>query len=376
MKRAGVADLKLHPGKAPYWLVKRMMPMASALCEFIVDEFGTLELLRRLSDPVYFQALSNVLGYDWDSSGSTTVTCGVLKSVLSWEKHGMVGIGGKGLASRKVPDQLRALEDFGLDGYGLAEISKAVAKVDNAAVQDGYQLYQHVFFVDPEENWTVVQQGMDNNSNDARRYHWISEEVESFIDEPHSGMISGQVKKATLDLTSKESDECRKTTLDVVKENPRKVRKLFEDMKAYGESTLIPWIEGDDPEVSMPSYKVIPNRMDWNAVRKAYEVQPSGYEDMLFIDGMGPATVRGLSLISEMIYGSAPSWSDPVRMTFAFGGKDGVPYPVPRQNYDEAIKFMEQALNDAKLGRRDRVVALRRLRDFAPPVLHATSQGS
>jgi hypothetical protein len=376
MKRAGVADLKLHPGKAPHWLVKRMMPMASALCEFIVDEFGTLELLRRLSDPVYFQALSNVLGYDWDSSGSTTVTCGVLKSVLNWEKHSMVGIGGKGLASRKVPDQLRALEDFGLDGYGLAETSKAVAKVDNAAVQDGYQLYQHVFFVDPEENWTVVQQGMDNNSNDARRYHWISEEVESFIDEPHTGMISGQVKKTTLDLTSKDSDECRKTTLDVVKEDPRKVKKLFEDVKAYGESTLIPWIEADGPEVSMPSYKVIPTRMDWNAVRKAYEVQPSGYEDMLFIDGMGPATVRGLSLISEMIYGSAPSWSDPVRMTFAFGGKDGVPYPVPRQDYDEAIKFMEQALNDAKLGRRDRVVALRRLRKFAPPVLHTVSQGS
>jgi hypothetical protein len=373
MKRAGVADLKLHPGKAPHWLVKRMMPMSSALCEFIVDEFGTIELLRRLSDPVYFQALSNVLGYDWDSSGSTTVTCGVLKSVLNWEKHGMIGIGGKGLASRKVPDQLRALEDFGLDGYGLAEISKAVAKVDNAAVQDGYQLYQHVFFVDPDENWTVVQQGMDSNSNDARRYHWISEEVASFIDEPHSGMISGQVKKATLDLTSKESDECRKTTLDVVKENPRKVRKLFEDMKAYGESTLIPWIEGEGPEVSMPSYKVIPNRMDWTAVRKAYEVQPSGYEDMLFIDGMGPATVRGLSLISEMIYGSAPSWSDPVRMTFAFGGKDGVPYPVPHQNYDEAIKFMEQALNDAKLGRRDQVVALKRLRKFAPPIFLARS---
>ncbi len=376
MKRAGVADLKLHPGKAPHWLVKRMMPMASALCEFIVDEFGTLELLRRLSDPVYFQALSNVLGYDWDSSGSTTVTCGVLKSVLSWETHNMVGLGGKGLASRKVPDQLRALEDYGLDGYGLSEISKAVAKVDNAAVQDGYQLYQHVFFVDPEENWTVVQQGMDNNSNDARRYHWISEDVDSFIDEPHTGMISGQVKKSTLDLTSSESDDCRKTTLDVVKEDPRKVKKLFEDVKAYGESTLIPWIEGDGPEVAMPSYKVIPNRMDWNAVRKAYEVQPTGYEDMLFIDGMGPATVRGLSLISEMIYGSAPSWSDPVRMTFAFGGKDGVPFPVPRKDYDDAIKFMEQALNDAKLGRRDRVVALRRLRKFAPPILHLASQGS
>ncbi|MFW9800929.1 MAG: DUF763 domain-containing protein, partial [Candidatus Thorarchaeota archaeon] len=137
MKRAGVADLKLHPGKAPHWLVKRMMPMASAICEFITNEYGTQELLQRLSDPVYFQALSNVLGYDWDSSGSTTVTCGVLKYVLNWEKHNMVGVGGKGLASRRVPEQLRALEDFGLDGFGLGEISKAVAKVDNAAVQDG-----------------------------------------------------------------------------------------------------------------------------------------------------------------------------------------------------------------------------------------------
>ncbi|MFX0045657.1 MAG: DUF763 domain-containing protein [Candidatus Hermodarchaeota archaeon] len=369
LKRAGVAELKLHPGKAPHWLVKRMMPMASAICEFIVNEFGTLELLKRLSDPVYFQALSNVLGYDWDSSGSTTVTCGVLKSVLNWEKHSLVGVGGKGIASRRVPDQLRALEDFGLDGFGLSEISKAVAKVDNAAVQDGYQLYQHLFFVDNEENWTVVQQGMDSRSNDARRYHWTSEEVESFIEEPHTGIISNHVRKITLDLTSKASDACRKTTLDVVREEPRRIMRLFEDIKAYGESTLIPWIENDGQSLELPSYKVIPRRMNWNAVRRAYEVQPSGYEDFLFMDGMGPATVRGLSLISEMIYGSAPSWSDPVRMTFAFGGKDGVPFPVPRKDYDKAIGFMEQALNDAKLGRRDRVVALRRLRGFAPPVL-------
>ncbi|MHA2425139.1 MAG: DUF763 domain-containing protein, partial [Candidatus Thorarchaeota archaeon] len=134
MKRAGVADLKLHPGKAPHWLVKRMMPMASLLCEFIVDEFGTQELLRRLADPVWFQALSNVLGYDWDSSGSTTVTCGVLRSVLTFEKHDMVAAGGKGLASMKTPDQLRALEDYGMDGAALAELSRNVAKVDNAAI--------------------------------------------------------------------------------------------------------------------------------------------------------------------------------------------------------------------------------------------------
>lgn len=370
MKRAGVADLKLHPGKAPHWLVKRMMPMASALCEFIADEFGPHELLRRLADPVYFQALSNVLGYDWDSSGSTTVTCGVLKSVLTFDKHSIVAAGGKGLASMKTPDQLRALEDFGMDGSALAELSRNVAKVDNAAIQDGYSLYQHVFFVDTEENWTVVQQGMDSKSNDARRYHWTSEEVDSFINEPHSGMISGELKDSALDMTSKESEDCRKTSVDIVKEDPVKIRRMLEDIKSYGETTLIPWLEGNTQPRVLPSYKVVPQRMNWNAVRRAYETQPSDYQNLLFMDGIGPAAVRGLSLISEMIYGSAPSWSDPVRMTFAFGGKDGVPYPVPRKSYDEAIQFMEKAIEEAKLGRKDKVVGLRRLRKFAPPVLH------
>ncbi|MFW9918872.1 MAG: DUF763 domain-containing protein [Candidatus Thorarchaeota archaeon] len=373
MKRGGVADLKLHPGKAPHWLVKRMKPMASALCEFIVDEYGTQELLSRLADPVYFQALSNVLGYDWDSSGSTTVTCGVLKSVLTWEQHNIVAAGGKGLASMKTPEQLRALEDYGLDGAGLAEISRNVAKVDNAAIQDGYSLYQHVFFVDNEENWTVVQQGMDSKTDDARRYHWTSEDIRSFINEPHSGMISGEIKQAALDMTAKESDECRKTSLDIVKEDPIRVRRMLEDIKAYGETTLIPWLEGKEPVTTLPSYKVIPRRMDWNAVRKAYETQPADYEGLLFIEGIGPAAIRGLSLISEMVYGSAPSWSDPVRMTFAFGGKDGVPFPVPRKAYDEAIQFMETALQEAKLGRKDKVVGLRRLRKFAPPTLHTTA---
>ncbi len=368
MKRAGVADLKLHPGKAPHWLVKRMIPMASALCEFIVDEFGTGELLRRLADPVWFQALSNVLGYDWDSSGSTTVTCGVLKSALAFEKHNMVGIGGKGIASKKVPEQLRALEDYGLDGAGLVDISKAVAKVDNAGVQDGYQLYQHLFFVDAEENWTVVQQGMDFKNNDARRYHWTAEETTSFIDEPHTGLISGEVKDSTLDMTSKLSDECRKVSMDIIEEDPARVRRYFEDVKAYGETTLIPWMENEKDTV-LPSYKVCPTRMNWNAVRRAYETQPEDYEGLLLMDGIGPATIRGLSLISEMIFGTAPSWSDPVRMCFAFGGKDGVPFPVPRKEYDQAIEFMEQAVNDAKMGRREKILGLKRLRKFAPPIL-------
>jgi hypothetical protein len=316
-----------------------MIPMASALCEFIVDEFGTPELLKRLSDPIWFQALSNVLGYDWDSSGSTTVTCGVLKSALTFENHSMVGVGGKGAASRKVPERLRALEDYGLDGTGLIE------------------------------NWTVVQQGMDFNSDDARRYHWTSFETDSFVEEPHTGLISGQVKESTLDMTSKDSDECRKTSVDIAKEDPTRIRRYFEDVKSYGESTLLPWIEGDGTSRELPVYKVVPTRMNWNAVRRAYETQPTDYEGLLFMDGIGPATVRGLSLISEMIFGSPPSWADPVRMCFAFGGKDGVPFPVPRKDYDKAIQFMEQALNDAKMGRQEQVLGLKRLRAFAPPIL-------
>jgi len=373
LRRAGVADLKLHPGKAPYWLVKRMMPMASAICEFIVDEHGTTELLRRLSDPVYFQALSNVLGYDWDSSGSTTVTCGVLKSVLTFDKHHMVAVGGKGIASLQTPEKLRALEDFGMDGMKLADISRMTAKVDNAAVQDGYQLYQHVFFVDEDENWAVVQQGLNSKTRDARRYHWIYDGLTDFIEEPHSGMISGQVRKVVLDMTSRQSDECRKTSVDAVKEDPVRVKRWLEDLRAYGESSLMPWLEDDNASPQyLPSYKVIPRRMDWDAVRRAYEIQPSNYEQLIRVKGIGPAAVRGLALVSEMIFGSAPSWSDPVRMTFAFGGKDGVPFPVPRKDYDQAISFMEQAINEAKMGRPEKVVALKRLASFAPPVLRNT----
>lgn len=368
MRRSGVADLKLHGGKAPRWLVKRMKPMAKAICRFIVEEHGPLELLERLADPVYFQALSNVLGYDWDSSGSTTVTCGVLRSVLSIEEHGVAAAGGKGKTSMKTPEHLRALEDYGLDGVGLGEISRAVAKVDNAAVQDGYALYQHVFFVDVEENWTVVQQGMDGDSGDARRYHWTSQTTDQFIEEPHTGMISGAVKTAALDMTAKESDKCRDVSVDISQEEPIKIKRLFEDIKPYGESTLIPWLDDYSPREKLPSYKVFPNRMNWNAVREAYERQPGDYEELLFINGIGPATIRGLSLISEMIYGESPSWADPVRMTFAFGGKDGVPFPVKRKEYDEAIEFLETVLRDAKMGRRDKVVGLKRLKRFAPPI--------
>ncbi|MHA1769433.1 MAG: DUF763 domain-containing protein [Candidatus Thorarchaeota archaeon] len=369
MKRSGIADLKLHPGRAPHWLVKRMIPMAGALCKFIVDEYGTAELLKRLSDPVYFQALSNVLGYDWDSSGSTTVTCAVLKTALFFEEHGVVGVGGKGVAALRVPEHLRALEDYGLDGAGLGDVSRAVAKVDNAAVQDGYKLYQHVFFVDADGNWTVVQQGMNAENGDARRYHWSSDNIKNYIDEPHAGLISGKVNEHTMDMTSTISEECRRVSVDLIRDSPTRVRRHFEDIKSYGASTLDYWLDGNSKTTEIPAYKVVPSRMDWRAVRRAYEAQPCDYEELLLMEGIGPATIRGLSLISEMIYGAPPAWADPVRMCFAFGGKDGVPFPVPRAEYDEAIRFMERSLNDAKMGRKDKVIGLKRLREFAPPVL-------
>ncbi len=376
MPRSGIADLRLHPGRAPSWLVRRMLPMADAVCQFIVDEFGTEELLRRIADPVYFQALSNVLGYDWDSSGSTTVTCGVLKSVLSLETHGIMAVGGKGRASRDAPAQLRALEDYGMDGARLAGLSRSVAKVDSAAVQDGYQLYHHVFFVDCDENWAVVQQGMDTESGDARRYHWLSDGIESLIDEPHAGIISGERKEQALDMTAGTSEGCRRATVDLVKEGPRRVKRMYEDICAYGRTTLLDWTDdtAKNGRSRIVAYRVMPGRMNWRAVRHLYEVSPDGYEDVLFAEGMGAATVRGLALIAEVIYGEPPSWSDPVRMTFAFGGKDGVPFPVDRRAYDEAISFMEQAISDAKIGRREKLIALRRLRRFAPPlVTHETS---
>jgi hypothetical protein len=193
--------------------------------------------------------------------------------------------------------------------------------------------------------------------------------MDSFIIEPHSGLISGKRKDSALDMTSRISETCQKVSLDIVKEDPARVRRYFEDVKSYGQSTLIPWIEGDGIPQDMPAYKVMPSRMDWDAVRRAYETQPSDYEGLLFMKGVGPATVRGLSLISEMIFGTPASWADPVRMCFAFGGKDGVPFPVPREDYDKAIEFMEQTLNNSKVGRRDKVLGLKRLRKFAPPIL-------
>jgi hypothetical protein len=358
-----------------------MKRMADALFVVMIDEHGTAECLRRLGDPLWFQALSNVLGYDWDSSGSTTVTCGVLRSVLQSTRHGLAATGGKGARSRRVPKDLQVLGDQ--LGFGdeltqtLIYASRMTAKVDSAALQDGHQLYHHTFFLDTENGqWTVVQQGMNAETGTSRRYHWVSEDLADFIEEPHSGIITQRRCDSVLDMTARASRGCRKTSVALAcEDSPNRLRNLFYDYKpSRHETTLLKW--SDSPSIpqsrpraraaSVPPLRLFPERMDWDAVRRVYGVQPSNFEELLAVRGVGPATIRGLALLSDMCYGEAPSWEDPVRMTFAFGGKDGVPFPVNREAYDEAIAFLNDAIDRAKLDQKARLDAFRRLRHCLP----------
>ncbi len=379
MKRAGVADMRLHPGRAPHWLVKRMMPMADALFQVMVDEHGTAECLTRLGDPLWFQALSNVLGYDWDSSGTTTVLCGVLRSVLRPESHGIAVAGGKGARSRRTPLELQAIAnqlDLGEDtARRLIHASRMVAKVDSAALQDGYQLYHHTFFLDTEQgNWTVVQQGMNEETRTSRRYHWISKDLRSFVEEPHSGFFSRNRQQLVLDMTAQESGGCRTASTAIACETaPHALQRQFDEYKdqfSYQKTTLMLWVEGPQTTLAEPSmipyHEVFPERMNWRAVNQVFDAQPANFEELLAIQGMGASTIRGLALLSEIVYGEAPSWQDPVRMAYAFGGKDGVPYPVDRRAYDEAIAFLEGAIDRAKVGRPEKLHAFRRLRNYQP----------
>lgn len=381
MQRSGVADLRLHPGRAPGWLLDRMKRMADALFVVMVDEHGPAECLRHLGDPLWFQALSNVLGYDWDSSGSTTVTCGVLRSVLQSTRHGLAATGGKGARSRRVPKDLQLLSDqlgFGEElTQSLIYASRMTAKVDSAALQDGHQLYHHTFFVDTKEGkWTVVQQGMNGETGTSRRYHWVSEGLAEFIEEPHSGIIGQRRCDFVLDMTARASRGCRKTSVALAsEESPNRLRTLFYDYRpSRQEITLLKWSDTSAvPQARLraraacaPPLRLFPERMDWDAVRRVYDVQPHNFEELLAVRGVGPATIRGLALLSDMCYGEAPSWEDPVRMTFAFGGKDGVPFPVNRKAYDEAIAFLDDAIDRAKLDQKAKLDAFRRLRHCLP----------
>ncbi len=310
--RVGKAELPLHSGKAPRWLFTRMKRLARVIVGKVVEEHGRKGFLERISDPVWFQSLGSLLGYDWHSSGVTTVLTAVLREVS--DEVGIHVVGGKGRASRRVPQQLAELNLPRTEE--LVKASRLAAKVDNSALQDGYQLYHHAMFITEDGDWAIVQQGMNVEAKSARRYHWLSFAFESFVVEPHSGIISDLIGGRVLNLVARESEGVRKASLDLVKEGVPRLQRIYRELK-------LPW------------------RIDWEAVKRAYELSPDRYEELLLVRGIGGKALRALALIAEVVYGERASVRDPAKYSFAFGGKDGVPYPVDLRLMDEVASYLE-----------------------------------
>ena len=361
MGRTGSAVLPLHGGKAPRWLFSRMVQLAECIVDILIDEYGRRGLLERLSDPWFFQSLSCVLGYDWHSSGTTTVTCGALKEAMDRENVGVTVCGGKGRTSLRTPQEIIEMgEVFGLSSWKtnrLVYASRMAAKVDNSLVQDGYQLYHHCLMFTEDGDWIVVQQGINEELANARRYHWGLDH-RGFIVEPHGAIICETKLDKTLNMTSNESMENQKTCVDIIRENPDKLRRMLVKPLPEAQSRLDAWTGYESLEM--------PRSVNWDAVRAAYNFQPRTYEEFVSIRGIGPGTVRGLALVAELVYGDTASWCDPVKFNFAFGGKDGVPFPVERRAMDEAVQLLRHGIKVSRMGRGEELRAFRRLRRCVP----------
>jgi len=365
--KLGTADLPLHRGRAPKWLFGRMAQLAREVSEIVVLEHGTAGFLARISDPFWFQALGCVLGFDWHSSGLTTTTCGAIKEGIKGreEELGLFVAGGKGATSRRTPDEIAAWGDrTGLDADRLIDASRTSAKVDSAAVQDGYQIYHHTFLFDREGEWAVVQQGMNETNGMARRYHWLSRAVSDFVCEPHSAVCCDK-RGETLNLVAEESGPARRTAADLSLRPPAEISGELKRLKSLALPRRHEIVLAD----------VAPNRLERIFV-KTYEARPGTFRDLLCLPGVGAKTIRALSLISELVYGDAPSHEDPARFSFAHGGKDGIPYPVDRPLYDRTIDLLGRAIRRAKLGQKAELDALRRLdRSFGSGATAPSQEG-
>ena len=369
MQKAPTINLPLHGGHAPAYLVRRVIRLSHAMSKVLIDEYGQQEFLRRLSDPLWFQAFGCVLGFDWHSSGVTTVVTGILKQALKPEVHGIAMAGGKGRRSTSAKTDIPILaENFGLTSAkmdSLLHASRMAAKVDSAAVQDGYSLYHHVILFDEQGDWAVVQQGMNPENRMARRYHWLSDGVK-FVCEPHAGIICSSRAPQALDMTALVSQENQKVCVDLARGDTNNLKSSV--YRLAPEGSLDRWFGGDSVDAS--GYEM-PRRLDWQLFKRIYDIQPRNYEELLGIQGVGAATVRALSLVAELIYGAPASWSDPVKYTFAHGGKDGVPHPVARKTYDESIKYLQGAIEGAEIEREDRIGALKKLARFSTIMFHS-----
>jgi hypothetical protein len=330
-----------------------MAALGRVMVEAIVHHYGRDELLRRLSHPFWFQSFGAVMGMDWHSSGITTSVLGALKSGLAPVQHelGLYVCGGRGRHSRRTPDELKALGDrLGLDGDGLTRASRLVAKVDSAAVQDGYQLYLHGFIVTADGHWTVVQQGMNAGERTARRYHWLSEGLSSFVDQPHSG-IEGRPAGEILNLTDRRAATSRDAQVALVR-SPGVVLRELHRFRA--------------PHLSLPAHHdvtvsdVLLKRLA-GTLAAAADRGPLDFADLLLVPGVGARTVEALALVAEVMHGAPSRFKDPARFSYAHGGKDGHPFPVPLEVYDQTLGVLRRAVEQAKLGNDERLQALQRL---------------
>jgi hypothetical protein len=353
MKRSGSADLPLHYGYVPKWLAERMAKLGFAITEAIIADYGEAGVLRRLSDPFWFQSMGAVMGMDWHSSGITTSVMGALKRAINphSKELGIYICGGKGKYSKDSPKELLAVaETTGLNGVELVRCSKLSAKVDNTAIQDGFQLYTHNFIVSKQGIWAVVQQGMDVGSKTARRYHWHSDNLLSFVEEPHTG-ICGINQGDILNLTAAEAKNTKQVMMNVTREKPGLIVQEVQ-------------------QLIMPGHHVV-KREDINLKRLgtvlwlAYEKQPKDFEELLLLQGVGPRTIQSLALVSEVIHGTPSRFKDPARFSFAHGGKDGHPFPVPIKVYDETISTLQTAVHKSKLGQADKLQAIKKLLEIS-----------
>ncbi|MBO8127971.1 MAG: DUF763 domain-containing protein [Peptococcaceae bacterium] len=357
--RTGSINLPLHYGKCPAWLFRRMVKLGRALVEVMLIESGRDEVLRRLTNPFWFQSLGCIMGFDWHSSGLTTTVCGALKEALR-DECGDLGIyicGGKGASSRRTPDEIISYVDryaLSLDAQRLVYASRMSAKVDNTALQDGYQLYHHTFIFTADGKWAVIQQGMNEVRRRARRYHWLGDRVTDFVCEPQAAICTEAKEENVLNLVARESAGARDMSASLAREKPdrlvkelRKIQDRPDDLFLTSRHTLV---LGD---LHPDSVKRV--------LLKTYERQPAGFEDLLAIKGVGPKAIRALSLLAELSFGMKPSYRDPAKFSFAHGGKDGYPSPVDRKTYDHSIEYLEKAIKLSKLGNQAKLQAFKRL---------------
>lgn len=414
IRNSGHADLPLHSGTVPRWLADRMMVLGTLITESIIDNFGTDEVLTRLSDPLWFQSFGAVLGMDWHSSGITTSVMYALKRGLNprAKELGIYVCGGRGKYSRQTPNELFEIaEKENLNGDFLVKNSRLVAKVDNNALQDGFQLYQHNFVVTKNGSWTVIQQGMNVDEKKARRYHWCSTNLRSFVENPHTGIV-GDNKGKILNLTDGSAGKTRNTILEMSREEPERILKeilqiqkpasqiillenggvskieksnsykkisdasvqgeLFPELaeKYENSASVKNQIEICGRSIEMPSHHEVLEQ-DVNlkqlggVLGTAYESQPENFEELLLTPGLGPRTLQSLTLVSEIIYGTPSRFSDPARFSFAHGGKDGHPFPVPLKIYDESIRVLHDGIEKSKLGYKEKSECIRRLHTTA-----------